>query len=277
MTHPRLTPNNGRVAHVSLAGKAAADHFVAGDICTVSAPVADLVRSPGGGLDCQILYGSDFLVLEREGRTGFAFGQHVNDGYCGYLRLEALGPKRVPDRKVAALASHIYSKPDIKSRVSLCLPFGARLATTTLENGFFALAGGGFCPAQHLVPIDSHVPDFVSVIERFVGIPYLWGGNSSFGMDCSGALQLGLQAAGLICPRDSDMQAAELGRLIAPDAPTQRGDLMFWKGHVGVLCDPETLLHANAHHMAVTVEPLKPAIKRIKAKGGGPVTAIKRL
>jgi cell wall-associated NlpC family hydrolase len=145
---------------------------------------------------------------------------------------------------------------------------------------FSRLADGSFVPARHIAELGRNMPDFVAVAERFLGVPYLWGGKTRLGLDCSGLVQVALDAAGLGCPRDSDMQQAELGRpvpVLDNLDGLERGDLVFWKGHVGIMTDAFLLLHANAHHMGVAIEPLRAAVDRIARSGGGPVTAIKRL
>jgi cell wall-associated NlpC family hydrolase len=133
----------------------------------------------------------------------------------------------------------------------------------------------GFLPASHLAPLDHRETDFVAVAERFLGTPYLWGGKTNYGLDCSGLVQLALTACGIRCPRDSDMQERALGALVDMKN-LRRGDLVFWKGHVAIVRDPKTFLHANAFHMAVAVEPIAEAIARI-AGAGSEVTSVKRL
>jgi len=272
--HPRLTASNGRVALDTLKGRVQADRFDAGEMKSVVSPVADLRRAPKGGLDSQLLYGQDFLVLEQQ--DGYAFGQAQDDGYCGYVRGDQLAEGASPSHWVCAFASHVYFEPNLKSGARHWLPFGAKLAVTGSKDGFLAVPGG-FVPVQHLSPLPASVPDFVTVIESFLGVPYLWGGNSPLGVDCSGIVQLALRAAGRACPRDTDMQQSRLGRILATDASRQRGDLVFWDGHVGVLVDKQTLIHANAHHMAVATEPFAIATARIAENGGGQITSIKRL
>jgi len=273
--HPRLTPGNGRVALASLKGTLAAERFVDGELHCITAPVADLLRAPGGGLDCQLLRGAGFLVIERQG--GFAFGQATADGYCGYVRANQLGAFQSMTHRVTNLASHTYTQPDIKSAARIALSFASQLVVTSQTEHFAKLADGQFVPLQHLSPVDHCHTDFVAVIEGFLGIPYLWGGNSVWGMDCSGAVQLALNACSTKCPRDTDMQVTELGAALPPDATLERGDLIFWRGHIGVMSGPLTLIHANAYHMAVAVEPLADAVARIQDAGGGEITTRKRL
>lgn len=268
MSDPRLTPSNGRVAHIALQGQVTASRFVAGEWRGVRASVADLCRTPGGPRDRQLLAGERFLLLEE--RDGHAFGQAEVDGYVGYVTAQALGPDMTPTHRVMALASHVYARDDFKSADLRWLSHGAQLAVTEVTGRFAALAGGGHVPVQHLAPLDQPAKDPAGVAQMFLGTPYLWGGNSAKGIDCSGLVQRAFLSCGLPCPRDSDQQQAGLGRELAPDEPPQRGDLLFWKGHVGMLLDAETLLHANAHHMQVASEPVDQAIARIaKAEFGG--------
>jgi cell wall-associated NlpC family hydrolase len=174
---------------------------------------------------------------------------------------------------VTALRSHVYSRPDIKAPVSAALPCGAEVAVVGEDGAFARPDGGGYLPLAHLA---ARPGDPVAQARRFLGVPYLWGGRSAEGIDCSGLVQLAHLAAGLDAPRDSDMQEAALGALLPSDAPLQRGDLVFWRGHVGLMADATTLLHANAFHMAVAEEPLAAAVARIRDTGGGVITARRR-
>jgi cell wall-associated NlpC family hydrolase len=186
-------------------------------------------------------------------------------------------PDREPTHKVVALRTILFPGRSIKAQPVEGLPLGCRLAITGGDGELARLASGGFVPARHLAPLDATAPDFVAVAERFIGVPYLWGGKTSLGIDCSGLVQVALTACGILCPRDSDMQRAIGTEVALGDlAGLRRGDLVFWKGHVAVLRDPATLLHANAFHMAVAAEPLREAIERISA-AGSEVVAIRRL
>ncbi len=175
---------------------------------------------------------------------------------------------------MATLATHAYAAEDFKSPDLAHLPFGARVTVTDERRKFYE-TDAGFVPKKHLRGLDRPMSDPVTVAQLHFGVPYLWGGNSSLGLDCSGLVSAGLRACGIICPADSDMQRDALGSDVA--GPFQRGDLVFWKGHVGLMVDPDTLIHANAHHMATVYEPIESAILRIEAQGDGPVIATKRL
>lgn len=267
----RLTPANGRVAALHLAGEVAADRYLAGWPASVVRPVVDLCATPDGARDRQLLLGAAVTVFED--REGWSFVQGA-DGYVGYLRSDQLGPSAAPTHSVATLATHAYEAEDFKSRDLMHLPFGARL-TVTDERKTFLETSYGFVPKKHLRPLDRPMQDPVTVAQLHFGVPYLWGGNSSLGIDCSGLVSTGLRACGIECPADSDMQREGLGADFGGDY--RRGDLIFWKGHVGMMVDAETLIHANAHHMAVAYEPIAQAILRIEAQGDGPVIAQKRL
>ena len=220
----------------------------------------------------QLLLGERFMVYETR-PDGLAWGQCATDGYVGYVAAAALGPDRADGRRVGALWSHRYAAPSVRAPVLGELPFLADVEAAADAGGFARLGDGGFAPAAHLAAPEG---DAAAQAARFLGAPYLWGGRSARGLDCSALVQLAHLAVGAPAPRDSDMQAALLGEELPDDAPLRRGDLIFWRGHVGILLDAETLLHANAHHMAVTAEPLSEAVARIAASGGGPPTMRRR-
>ena len=268
----RLTPANGRVASLSLAGEVAAEKYLAGWRMTVAVPVVDLCDAPLGARDRQLLLGASVTVYED--RNGWCFVQAADDGYVGYVPTAALMAETPPTHHVASLATHAYATPDFKSANLSHLPFGARVTVTGERRKFFE-TNVGFIPKSHLRGLDRPMADPVTVAQLHFGTPYLWGGNSSLGIDCSGLVTVGLRACGVACPGDSDLQRAGLGT--AFDGDYRRGDLVFWKGHVGIMVDTETLIHANAHHMAVVYEPIEKAILRISAQGDGDVIAKRRL
>ncbi len=268
----RITPWNGRVAALSLQGKVAAERFVAGTPARVTVPVEDLRPEPGTMRDRQVLFGTAVTVYDR--REGWSFVQSARDGYVGWLRTGAIAVPRAASHRVAVPATHVYAAEDIKSADLLHLSFGCEVSVTA-EGRRFWETPEGFIPKAHLRPIDRPFADPVTVAQLFFGVPYLWGGNSVLGIDCSGLVQAAHLACSIACPGDSDMQRRDLGEEAKGDP--QRGDLMFWKGHVALVVDPATILHANAHHMAVAYEGLAAAVARIEAQGDGGVIARRRL
>ena len=254
-----------------LAGQIVADRYVEGWPMRVIAEVADLRAAPNGARDRQLLMGAEVTVFEHH--AGWAFVQAV-DGYVGYLRDADLAGPLAPTHFVGTFATHAYAQEDFKSPDMYRLPFGARVTVIDERRRFFE-TNTGFVPKSHLREIARPFTDPATVAQLHFGVPYLWGGNSSRGIDCSGLVAAALAACAMSCPADSDMQQEALGT--ACDGPYQRGDLVFWKGHVGMMVDEETLIHANAHHMATAYEPIERAVLRIAAQDGGPVLVRKRL
>ena len=280
MDDPRLTPARPEVAAKYLEGKVKAERFVEGEEFEIADSLAPLRERPSteAMLLTQALKGERVTIYDYDGE-GFAWGQLNGDGYVGWLPDRALAkPAAAPTHKVTAIRTFAFPGPSIKLPPAETLVMGA-LVTVIREDGAFAVTREGwYLPRQHVDGVDRFVEDFVAVAERFVGTPYLWGGKSSLGIDCSGLVQIALNAAGTGCPRDSDMQQDGLGRLLglADSSQLQRGDLIFWKGHVAIVRDADNIVHANAHHMATVIENTRDAIARIKA-AGSEVTSIKRL
>ena len=264
-----------------LRGQVEARAFAEPQAMRVVAPSAPVRREPrpDAPLDTEALCGELVQVYERH--EGWAWGQLAGDGYVGYLPDEALRLEAgAPTHRVAALRTFLYPGPSIKLPPLAALSLGAEVTVVEMAGDFAVLADGGHIFRRHLVPLDRTEADFVAVAERFLGVPYLWGGKTSLGLDCSGLTQLALGAAGIAAPRDSDQIEASIGQPVPFDDSLdglRRGDLVFWKGHVGILTDPDTLLHANGYTMDVHREPLREARDRIRDKSFGAITSIRRL
>lgn len=297
---PRITPARPDLAAKRLEGKVEAERFVDGEARDVIEPQAPLRRTPSldAPLDTEALRGERFTVYDEDGE-GWCWGQLEADCYVGWLPAQALAPAGpAPTHRVSALRALAYPGRSIKQAPMAALPFGGHVAVARVDQGFAMLPSGECIPVQHLAAIGALEPDFVAVAERFVATPYLWGGKTNLGIDCSGLVQVALAAAGIACPRDSDMQERALGEPVegllawanealsgssgpaasrpSTPSPLARGDLIFWRGHVAIMRDPETIVHANAHHMAVAIEPALDAIRRIAATGSA-VTSVRRL
>lgn len=273
MTDRRLTFANDRVAHISLEGQMAAPQFADATPFEVAVPVADLLREPGGPRERQLLLGDGFEVIEQY--EGFAFGRCAKDGYCGYIPENALCEPTKVSHWLASPASHLYSEPRAQAPQSVGISFGSRLRVLG-QTGQFAETPHGFVPASHLQMLGRWYGDPVEVAGLFLGCPYLWGGNSHSGLDCSGLVQLSLLACGQACPGDSDLQQT-LGQEVPEGEALQRGDLLFWKGHVAMMVDAELMIHATGAFMATVIEPAAEAMARIRDATGGDVIARRRL
>lgn len=278
---PRVTPARPDLAARHLQGQVPAARYTGGVLREVIEPQASVQRAPApdSPLETEALMGERVSVYETTDE-GWSWGQLETDGYVGWLPAHALGePGPQPTHKVRALRTFVFPGPSIKLRPLAALSFGARLAVAREEDAFAVTAAGGYVPLRHLSSVNDHAQDPIAVAERFVGIPYLWGGKTSLGLDCSALVQIAHHACGIACPRDSDMQERAIGVALQP-APAlrdlQRGDLIFWKGHVAMARDRETIIHANAFHMAVAIEPAAEALERIR-NSGSEVTSVRRL
>jgi hypothetical protein len=274
MTDRRLLASNGRVAHVSLQGEVEAERFVEGEARQLRR-TAWLRRAPDGAVDRQLLFGDPFLVLEETGSA--VFGVSRKDGYVGYVEADALWEGAEPTHRVAIRTTWAWAAPNFKVPPVLDLHMSGEVAVTGETTPWTEIAGPEgplYVPTNHLLPL-AEVEDPVTAAHMMVGTPYVWGGNTGFGIDCSGLVQVAFRAAGRACPPDSDLQMAMEGASLEHGA-LKRGDLVFWRGHVAMMADEVFIVHANAHHMAVAVEPLTEAIERIKKTDvGEPLVMLK--
>ncbi len=283
MTHfdPRLTPARPDLAAAQLRGQVAADAYVEGRALHVCVGTADLRHAPApdAPLDTQALFGEEVTLYEDH--EGWGWVQLARDGYVGYLSMAALAEGQIkPTHRVTVNRSFVYPGPDLKLSARDAVPLGAFVRVRATKGGFAQIGDAAFVYSAHLLPSGENQQEFVAVAERLLHAPYLWGGKTSLGIDCSGLVQISLDAAGIDAPRDTDLQEQALGLPIAVNtalAGLRRGDLVFWRGHAGIMRDETTLLHANAHHMLVASEPLRIARDRIRASASQPISAIKRL
>ena len=282
---PRRHPWRADLAASELEGRVPSARFVAGTARRVRQGCASLKAAAEDGAEqvSQLLFGESFTVYDEA--DGWAWGQNASDGYVGYARAAALAADLpAPSHRVAALRSFLYPAPTLRRQPLDVLSLTSPVAVAgEAENGYLPLATGGWMFAGHLAALEQPEPDYVATALRLIGTPYLWGGRSSLGLDCSALVQLALAAAGIKAPRDSDMQRGEvgvsLGAVAADGAGVafRRGDLVFFPGHVGIMLDGERLVHATAFVMAVTVEPLVAVISRTDPTRGGGLLAVRRL
>ena len=276
---PRVHPYRPDLAAAYLRGRVKADRFIDGVECQVRTGFASMVESPvfEARQSSQLLFGERFTVYDD--RDGWVWGQNETDGYVGWIRLETLSDEVTePTHVVKALRTFLFSDADLKSPTVDVLSMGASVTVLREKGRWAEIAGGGWVFTGHLLGDDGLLPDMAETALAFLGSPYLWGGRTSIGLDCSGLVQIAAAMAGYECPRDSDQQRAELGETISPDGAGhayRRGDIVFFPGHVGIMRDGDTLIHANAHHMAVVAEPLADVVARAGAKGG--ITAVNRV
>lgn len=275
---PRVTPARPDLAAAKLRGSVVAAAYAEGETRTVVAALADLRRVPSrdATVETQLLFGEGFTVYEDA--AGWVWGQSAVDDYVGYVAASALGTASRPTHRVTALQSHIYPAADIKLPPLMRLPMNALIAVARTEGRFAHLESGGCVAVAHIATLTSVAGDFAAIAERFLGCPYLWGGRTADGVDCSGLLQMALAATGVSAPRDADMQERRLGRVLndAERSDLRRGDLVFWPDHIAIALDRTNVLHANGYRMAVAREPLADVIARNRANGAE-VTSIRRL
>lgn len=273
----RITAARPDLAAAHLKGVIEAERYREGRIKCVAHAAVGLRAAPStdATLETELLFGEIFTVYEL--KNGWVWGQAALDSHVGYAPADAFSEVSAPPtHHVTARATPLLTAPDVKQPSRLILPMNAKLNVAEPGDRFTMLADGGYVYSAHIAPLETHAPDWLAVAETFLSVPYLWGGKTFAGIDCSGLIQTALEAAGIAAPRDTDLMENALGQSIALDAALERGDLIFWKGHMGALLDPERLIHASGHHMQVVIEDFTAARKRIFADGL-PVRTIKRL
>jgi len=271
MADSRFTPARPDLAAAHLKGQVEAARYAEGEVCSIIRGRASLRHRPSddAAQDSELLLGELVTVYER--KSGWAWVQAQTDSYVGYVQETVLGAAIAVDARVILPLTPFLSAPDVKSPLRDLLPLNAQVKRGG-AHGQFVEISGGFVHQRALAALDQSAPDFVAVAEQFLNVPYVWGGKTFEGLDCSGLVQIAVHAAGVAAPRDTDMMEEALGHAVLQQK-LKRGDLVFWKGHMGVMRDAETLLHANAYFMRVTSEPVAAAVARIST----PVTSVKRL
>ncbi|MGH6781648.1 MAG: C40 family peptidase, partial [Sphingomonadaceae bacterium] len=271
---PRIYAVRKDIADIELADRVFAPHYAAAEQVRIIVPSVALRDGPSEGARAvsQLAFGEGFAVIDNEG--GWAWGYGLHDRYVGYLPSDALGDAAEPDHVVTSASALVFADADIKAPVVRALPIGSRFAASA-EGNFFKTADG-YVHNRHATSIATLESDPVAVAERLIGQPYRWGGRGGDGVDCSGLVQMALALCGTPTPRDTDQQCV-IGSEIAAGEPLKRGDLVFFPGHVGLMADGETLVHANAHWMAVVREPLADVVARLKPDHDQPITARRRV
>ena len=270
----RLTPANGIVACSTLKGKISHSNFVEAKNYQVNVPFVDLLGSPDGKRNRQLIYGSKVKYFSAV--KGWAFIQNTYDNYVGYVPESTIASETQKTHIVTAPLAHVFMEPNIKSKNIEILPLAARVSGEVIENGFLETELGWISVSQ-LKRKTELSKDPVEVSKLLQNAPYLWGGNTILGIDCSGLIQISLLLCGIDCPGDSDQQMNTLGQNIDIGSPRKKGDILFWKGHVAWVVNERQILHANAYHMATVIEEANEAIERIKKQDNNNLIAHKRL
>ena len=273
----RITAARPDLAAAHLKGVVESERYRKGRIKQVVHAAVGLRFAPSANatLETELLFGETFTVYEL--KDGWVWGQAALDSHVGYAPADAFAESSAPPtHRVIARATPLLTAPDVKQPSRAILPMNAKLDVAEPDGRFTLLADGTYVFSAHIAPIETRAADWLAVAQTFLGAPYLWGGKTFAGIDCSGLIQTALEASGISAPRDTDLMENALGQSVALDAPLQRGDLIFWKGHMGALLDSERIIHASGYHMQVVIEDFASARKRIFGDGL-PVRTIKRL
>ena len=274
---PRLHAYRPDLADVKLKDQVSSLRYAQGRPFTVAAPVADVRKAPHAtaGVMTQALMGEAVAVFDISG--GWAWCQLAGDGYVGYMPVDALVEGTIrATHLVSVPLTFLYPAADLKSSPRTPVYLNSRLTVRAEGETWAELADRRFVFRRHLTPLGAGAAEPASVAVMFEHVPYLWGGKTQQGLDCSGLIQIAFHAAGLACPRDSDMIEREVGEPLPLDPDVlARGDLVFWKGHLGMMLDGERIIHANGHHMLTVIEPVGDALARIESLYG-PATSFRR-
>lgn len=276
---PNVNAYRPDLASTRLSGVVKARRFVDGERRQARLGTVPLRQAPSADARqvSELLFGEAFVVLED--KDGWSWGQCEDDDYVGYAESAALRTEPLqPTHRIGALRAHVFSEPDLKSPALGCVSLGSLVAVTERSGSFAGLADGGWLHQVALAPLDAVEPDFVATAMRYLGVPYLWGGRSALGLDCSGLVQIALNRADIACPRDCYMQLDTVGDGVPLDAPYRRGDLVVFSGHCGLMVDNSAIVHANATAMCVTVDPLSTVVEIVKGQSdGGGIIGVRRI
>lgn len=267
---PNVNAYRPDLASTRLTGKVKARRYVDGERRQARHGTVPLRQAPAADARqvSELLFGEAFVVLED--KDGWAWGQCEDDDYVGYVESEALRAEPLqPTHRIGALRAHVFSDPDLKSPPLHCVSHGSLVTVTERSGRYAGLAEGGWVHEAALAETDTVEPDFVATALRYLGVPYLWGGRSALGLDCSGLVQVALNRAGIACPRDCYMQVDGVGEGVPPDGPYRRGDLVVFSGHCGLMVDDGAIIHANATAMCVSVDPLTAVAEIVKGQSDG--------
>ncbi len=276
---PNVNAFRPDIASARLRGVVTAKRYIEGKRQQARIGTVPLREAPEGEARqiSELLFGEEFVVYET--RNGWTWGQCVADDYVGYARADDLRPDpHVPTHKTGAVRAHVFSEPDLKSRPQDQVSLGSRVSVVELSGSYARLADGGWLHRVALAPLDAVEPDFVATALCFMGVPYLWGGRSSLGLDCSALAQIALAEAGIACPRDTYMQIDAVGDPVPLDGPYRRGDLVAFPNHCGLMLDGTVIVHANATAMCVSQDPLSRVVEIVKGESGGVgITGVRRI